>query len=67
MMKRKDAKITMLKIINVSVYMILKKALIRCIANIGNEASSTFKSRIVDLNELINEIYISQFANETGR
>ncbi len=39
---------------------------VRCITVIDNDDNSTFKNIKVDLNDLIDEIYISPFASETG-
>lgn len=39
---------------------------VRCITEVNNEDNLTFKNIKVDLNDLIDEVYISPFANETG-
>jgi hypothetical protein len=39
---------------------------VRCITEVAHDDDSLFKNINVDLNELIEEIYISPFANETG-
>ena len=39
---------------------------VRCITELDPEDNSTFKNIEVDLNELIDEVYISPFAEETG-